>query len=275
MEDTVLLRIHSDSTGRPALAEPEGSCATAVQAPADSAFIGGSLHLHPPGISISETSSPDSQNAIRISDTPAISCLIILLTIIGIANLRKLIRIFPSLAGCLLRWKENVNLEDSVRLSTARNTVYAVIAIPFCLLAAGYRLYSPDFLEPMHPTGYTLAVTGVFIAYIILRVLLSYLLQNKRISSKTYKTAFLSFRTYFITMTLAMLSTAGITSIAGAGQETVKAILLHEAAAVYLVFLIRKAQIFKSSCSLFSAILYLCGLEIFPTGILIASAIVL
>ena len=56
--------------------------------------------------------------------------------IIGILLLGRIVNILPSLLGCLLRWKECLNLEDSVRLSSDRNVFAVFMAVPLCLVAA-------------------------------------------------------------------------------------------------------------------------------------------
>jgi hypothetical protein len=50
--------------------------------------------------------------------------------------------------------------------------------------------------------------------------------------------------------------------------------MLWVSAFIYALFLIRKTQIFSTSCSIFAAFLYLCALEMIPTGILVVSAII-
>ena len=61
--------------------------------------------------------------------------------------LRQLVGIVPSLLACVIRWKENVNLEASVKLSRDRDYIALAMIAPFCLMAFRYRLYSPGFLE--------------------------------------------------------------------------------------------------------------------------------
>ena len=58
-------------------------------------------------------------------------------------------------------------------------------------------------------------------------------------------------------------------------EVTVKSAILWLSAGIYGLFLIRKIQIFTSNCSVFTAFLYLCALEIIPTGTLVVSAIIL
>ena len=81
-------------------------------------------------------------------DTLALISLIVILLLI-----RKMINIFPSLAACLIRWKENVNLQLSLKMRTDRNKLTCALFIPFCLTVFQYRLYCPQFLENMADTS--------------------------------------------------------------------------------------------------------------------------
>ena len=61
--------------------------------------------------------------------------------------LRRLVNVYPSLLACLIRGKESINLEASVKLSRDRDRITYAMIVPFCLVACRYRLYEPSFLE--------------------------------------------------------------------------------------------------------------------------------
>ena len=253
----------------------EGIDMTEIQ-PIDSAFTGGEMKL----LRFSGSVQADStagipENTASLTETLPVTILIIIFTIIFIANLRAFINMVPSFTGCLFRWKENVNLENSVSLRLTRNRIFYIMTIPFCILAASYRLYCPDILSDLPPLYYLLAVTGTAAAYLILRNILNLIFKSRRMNEKTFKAAVHSFRTFFIITVTVTLATSGIMRLAAAGDGITGRVLLYETALFYLVYMIRKTQIFANSCSLFVSILYLCALEILPTGILVATAIVL
>ena len=244
--------------------------------PVDSAFTGGVLHLVP----LDGTAVTSHQSYASVQDTPLtgtlpVSILIIISTVICIASLRKYVNLVPSLAGCMVRWKENINLEDSVPLSRSRDYIFYILAIPFCILASCSRMYCPELLSGLPPQLYFASVTGVFILYLCLRKSAFWIFRGRRASEKTYRYAAKSFRTFFIAAATTALATAGIMGIDDAGQDLTGKVLLYETGFFYVLFLVRKTQIFKNYCSLFTAILYLCALEFLPTGILVATAIVL
>ena len=72
-----------------------------------------------------------------------------------------------------------------------------------------------------------------------------------------------------------MLPTVGILALAGVNDLTVKTVILAETAFIYLVYLIRKSQILSMVCGPLQVFLYLCALEVLPTGLLVASALFL
>lgn len=242
--------------------------------PVDSAFTGGRLCMQQPSDAYYYTGSGTLKESFFNGDA-IVSLAIIISTIACMANIRRLVNLIPSLAGCMVRWKESTNLEDSAQLSRTRDRVWVVLIIPFCLIAAGYRLYSPDFIGGLPDGLYFLAVSAAAGVYLGLRRLTEWSLQGRKAPAKTYATASGAFRTFFIIISVTVLLTAGVMKMAGVPAHVTHDILLYETALLYMLFLLRKTQIFANSCSLISAILYLCALEFFPTGILIASATVL
>lgn len=196
-----------------------------------------------------------------------ISFLIILL------QLNTLAGIFPSLMACLIRWKESVNLDASVKLSRDRDILTLCLIIPFCLTAFRFNLYSPSWMGNMSPTPKLAVTIGIFVAYITVRSLMEYGCRSKKLNSKTYRTACKSSYTFFSVLTLTLLLMGGIMSFMEVNSESIKNAMLWVSTLIYALFLIRKFQIFISSCSFFSAFLYLCALEMIPTGALVASAV--
>ncbi len=50
--------------------------------------------------------------------------------------------------------------------------------------------------------------------------------------------------------------------------------MLWVSAFIYALYMLRKFQIFASGFSILTCFLYLCALEIIPTGLLVASALI-
>ena len=188
--------------------------------------------------------------------------------------LRRFVGIFPSLMACLVRWKESVNLDASVQLSRDRDVMALAMVMPFCLTAGKFALYSPLWTGQFGADGRLGITTGAIAAYILIRKCLDYILRPKKMNQKTYKTACKASHTFFIILTLVLMLMGGIMSFANVALNDIKNAMLWVSGAIYMLFLIRKTQIFTSSCSFFSGFLYLCALEILPTGALVASALI-
>jgi hypothetical protein len=191
-----------------------------------------------------------------------------------ILPLRRFVGIFPSLIACIVRWKESVNLDASVKLSRDRDIMAIAMVMPFCLTAAKFALYSPLWLGKFGADGKLGITIGVIIAYILLRKGLEHILRPKKMNQKTYRTACKSSHTFFIILTLMLMVMGGVMSFVNVASMDIKNAMLWLSGATYTVFLLRKTQIFASSCSFFSGFLYLCALEILPTGALVASALI-
>ncbi len=241
--------------------------------PADSAFLSGKLHLEK--IENSAVSQSSGTGSHYRQESIVLDIITMLFVILGMACLRKYITIFPSLVGCIIRWKENINLEDSTKLCLARNHLYVLLLIPFCLIAAKFRIYDPGIISGMPDLYRFLCITGIFLIYLLIKQGLQKFVRFGKIQEKSFSAAVNSFRTYFVIFVTITLASIGISELADISEDISRNIITYELSVIYIIFLFRKAQIFINSCSLISGILYLCTLEILPTGILVALAIVL
>ncbi len=194
--------------------------------------------------------------------------------ILIIATLRSLVNIFPSIMACIFRWKECVNMEASIKNYKDRDITALALIPAFCLTAEKFCLYSPQFTENMNEDLRTGVAFGVFFAYFIIRQLTALVVRPGKMGAKTYKTGNRTSYTFFILLALLTIALGGILSFFNVNPSAVRSAMLWISIAIYALFLIRKTQIFYSSCSIFTAFLYLCALEILPTGLLIASAVI-
>ena len=201
-------------------------------------------------------------------NTLALTSLLIIITL-----LPRLVNIFPSLLACMIRWKESVNLEMSVKLSRDRNVLAAAMIIPYCLAIYRSDAYELEVIERLNEPSGLCATAGVFVTYILLRQFCAYIIRPKKSRSATYNYATAASRTFFIILTLLLLATGWVLSFIGTEADTIKTAMIWISAVIYFIFLIRKIQIFASSYNYFTVFLYLCALEILPTGVLITSAI--
>ena len=188
--------------------------------------------------------------------------------------LRNMVSVFPSLIACVIRTKENMNLEASVKLGRNRDLIAASMIPIFCLIVSKYKLYDISFLNGYLQDARFGLTVAIFAAYVLFRMAVCRLIKPQRIPKKTYTTAANASRTFFIVLTLALLSCGGIYSILGLDTGSARNAMLWISAIIYFIFIIRKSEIFISCCSVFTAFLYLCALEIIPTGTLVVSAII-
>lgn len=242
--------------------------------PIDSAFIGGTVHLSGTASAIADKYL--IQNSCReTADRTVTGILATIMAMLGILLLRQFVNLVPSLTGCLIRWKENLNLENSMQLNLSRRRIFMFLTIPFCMIAASYRLYDPVFLQGL-PLLYRIPATaGILAIYLIIRKFIAWYMKNRQTSTKSYNAAVNIFYTFFIITAIVTIFTGSILSVTNIAPDAIRTVLLYEIAFFYLILIIRKFQIFQNYCSLFSAILYLCALEFLPTGILAATAIFL
>ena len=237
--------------------------------PVDSALTGGRLHLLQETADQWTPAIPHDGSAM-ITDILTSVCILVI-----ILSIKRIVNIIPSLLSCLFRWKEAFNLEYNLKLSRDRNLVFFILVLPFCLMAAKFGIYSPEFMSGTGQLPMLGIFTGIFITYLLVRRLLGTIFRPGEMDGKAWSAARMLFPTFFCSATLLCLAVAGILSYTGLDDSTIRMILIYVLTFFYLVFLFRKTQIFSHYCSVFSTILYLCTLEILPTGLLVASAIFL
>ena len=194
--------------------------------------------------------------------------------LICLTLLKRFTAIFPSLMACIIRWKESVNLEASVKLSNDRDKLAFAMLMPFCLVADRFCLYEPRFLSGFDDDMKLAITIGVFLVYFMVRAIVAKFYRPKGRSSKCYKIADKSALTFFIILTLILLAMGSVMTFLDVEPVMIKSAMLWVSAGIYALSLLRKTQIFVSGCSIFTAFLYLCALEIFPTGILVVSALI-
>ena len=195
-------------------------------------------------------------------DNPVFCGLAVFFTLLFLLNLRSLIKVAPSLIDCIMRWKGNLDLEDSIQLSRSRNWIAAILFIPFCMLVYADGLFSPDIISSQPPLVRLAVVAGVMTLYLLLRTFLNWQLEMHNYRSKAFTAANRSFFNYAIILFF-ILFLAGPLVRMFTDDET------------YLFFTLRRGQIFSSVCNPFTTFLYLCSLELLPSAALVLSAVLL
>jgi hypothetical protein len=203
-------------------------------------------------------------------NTLALISLIIIITL-----LRRLVNIYPSLLACLIRWKESANLEMSVKLSRDRDILAIALIVPFCLTIYNFGIYSPSFMQGLSESAGIGIIFGIFFTYTLLRQVMYILFKSQKSRKSAYYTSNAAARTFFIILTLLLMAMGGIMSFIDIDKEVTKHAMIWVSGAIYLIFILRRAQIFASSYNFFTVFLYLCALEIIPTGVLVTSAMIL
>lgn len=194
--------------------------------------------------------------------------------ILLITQIRTVLEIIPSLLATAIRWKESLNLEASVRLSRDRDLVAICSIIPFCLTIYSFNLYQPTWMESFGPNTRLWITFGLLGLFFGIRTLLEHTFKPRRVSLKSYKGVVRVAYSFFIILTILLLSIEAWGVVFKMEYESMRNAMLWVSALTYLLYLIRKIQILNSCCSFFTGFLYLCALEILPTGVLIASAVI-
>ena len=90
--------------------------------------------------------------------------------------------------------------------------------------------------------------------------------------SKTFTAANRSFYNYLILLFLIVFPIGAAFKVLIGNEYVTRTVILYITAFTYLFHIIRRGQIFASVCNPFTTFLYLCGLELLPTAVLVLSA---
>lgn len=216
-----------------------------------------------------------SQPETLVGGTPLLlSILVTAFVILALLELRNFLHVAPFLWDSVFRARGSVALENNVRVARERNQLTLILMIPAILFIYRYRLYDVSFVQRLTDDWRLVAVAGVFLGYLLLRTVM-YLFLKPRRRADNFRVAHRAGYTFFILLMLLAIAGVTILYFFRANDFIIKSFLYILSGIAYLVFLIRKTQILSISCNPLLTFLYLCGLEILPTGALIATAVLL
>lgn len=191
----------------------------------------------------------------------------------GLVAIPSISGIMPNLLGCLIRWRESVNLHSSVSLSRMRNLAAIAVAPAFILMCSHFRLipWTEDYGE-WTALGYT-ALTSVL--YATVRYLCRQVFRGNRLRPSDFLAATETIYSFFL-LGVIMMSISFCTCFAvNAPSDVVTVVLKTEIIVLYAMSVLRETQIFTHYGGISSGFLYLCTLECLPTGLLIASMLLI
>ena len=208
-----------------------------------------------------------------VADLPLLGeIMMVVFILLALLLLGNFLSIVPHLADSILRARGSTALEGSVRVSRDRNMIALVFVIPAIIIQFRYKMYFPDFVQDMTPTARLLTTSGIFVGYLLLRYLMYLWFRPRR--SDAYQMSYRAGFSFFILLCLVAFLTIGVLELFNASDLTVRTFLWVEVILFYSIFFFRRGQILSTNCSPFITFLYLCALEILPTGLLVASALV-
>lgn len=207
------------------------------------------------------------------SDVLVNRIIIVVAVALVLLALKEIVSFVPDAWYCLKRARGSINLEHSISIARSRNIIALINVLPFCLLIDYFGIIRIPGLPAWLGAA---SVACVILAYLLLRRIAYALCKLRR--KFGYEIAVAAHRvifTFFIILTWVMLATLGVMHLFDVDAELIRNIVIIEIAALYFLSFIRTGQILTQKCSGISTILYLCALEILPTGLLVAGALIL
>lgn len=242
---------------------------TQVTLPAAQAFLSGKLEMP---VSMRPGALSEAQ---AWTDYPADYILVMAAAILILTSLRMLMDLYPFLLDSASRWKGCITIDSSIRLKSDRNLLGLIWLLPVVLITDRYGLLTADILGSIKPQWHVFATAGVLAAWFFLRMVGFIICSLKAKKPETLRTAHKCIFNFIILLASTLIIPVGIFSIGGVPDSIAHTVVLYVTAAFYLLALLRETQILRTFCGQFRSFLYLCALEIIPTGALIAGNILL
>lgn len=209
------------------------------------------------------------------SDDPVFALAAVVSVTLFLVCLDTYLRILPSIFKCFGNWKANLELEDSLQLSRSRNLIAGISLIPLAMVIYSYDLCHPDFLDKVPEPWKFPTVLGILAGYLTLRAFLNWQLETTNYRNKVFIAANNSFYNFIIVLFLVLFLVAVVVEPFVGVSEALSGVVVAISAILYCFYIIRRGEIFASVRGPLPTILYLCGLEILPTGILVMVSLTL
>lgn len=242
---------------------------TRVIRPVADAFISGTLEMP------EEAARGFTDTALSWSDSPVNAIFIVIFTTLALLTLRDLLDLIPLLLKSMFRWKESVNIDASIQKKSARDGLAWIYTIPIAMVIDRYDLLKIEALEFIPDTFHSLAVLGFLGAWMLFRWICFSAWSTKTKRPETFRTAHSSFLNFWIIAGFFLVFTVTVVSLTNAGNNAGRTVLIYELVVLYALAIMRKWQILASYCNPFVTFLYLCALELIPTGVLVAAIVLL
>ena len=187
--------------------------------------------------------------------------------------LTQFVNLSPGLWTSLFRTAACIRMEDSKKVQHSRDIVFCACLPALVTEVWAYGLYSREWMEMLHEPFRLLATAGAVLGYMALRAAAGHAMPRKRYSTKVCDAWRGCPKNFWILLTSMLFMASAALCVSGAGPALSKTIMYCMTGLLYALFLIRRFQIFACDSNYLTAILYLCALEILPTGLLLATAV--
>ena len=226
--------------------------------------------LQIPGELVMGTGAPEIvEQSLEWRSLPVNRWMMVAAAVIFLINLPNYYNIFPHLVKCASVWRRNISLENNIQLVRSRDMSLWASVLPVTLVTAYYGLAGGRYLYLCPEAWRTLAVLGGLAALGLLRQMIYLLLGTRVRGRQTWQAAHRCDFNFFVLLGALFLVTEAVISICGTSDYNARIVFWVETGLLYLLFFVRKSQILGSNYSQFTTFLYLCALELLPTGILI------
>ncbi len=202
--------------------------------------------------------------------TPGFATLIAAVTLPVLMSVGDVVDMSPTLLGCILRAKENINLYNNMRMRRTRIRL-SVACIPAVIVVLSrYPELHPFITESSW--GMQLFHTALIVlGYILSRILSKLIFCQRSIRTPDFQCAAQVSFTFTVIGAIVLFFIFGIMKVIGIENASVASAIQWAIGIVYFVFIVREYQVFTAHRGYLSSFLYLCALEVLPAAMLVAS----
>ncbi|MCQ2174454.1 MAG: hypothetical protein MJY61_04900 [Bacteroidales bacterium] len=206
-------------------------------------------------------------------ETVIISILLVFTGILLLVNLGRFLKLLPAMGRSLVNRNAGFNLEHDERSVRSRKLLALLIMLPLSLNADKTGLVCPEFLAGMSHIWRAILLALTLVFYFYVRNLLVRFPRPRRCGLDVWKSVTKGWVNVFLIFSIFGLAVSFLMGICGASDGSIRTMFTVLFALLFLLHMVKSQQILREYCSLLGSILYLCGLEIIPTGALVSLAL--
>ncbi len=188
--------------------------------------------------------------------------------------LGQYVTLYPTVWVSMFRTSVCIRLEDNKKVQRSRDRVFLLSLFPLCALLWQSGAFTSNWFTALSHPVRIVVLSAILAAFCLLRLGIEKALPHWKFSSKVYDAALGCQRSFVLVYVSILFLCLVFLSLLDASLLAHQVLIICLTALFYLLFLVRRFQIFACECNFLTAILYLCALELPTMALVVVLALV-